>query len=266
VRGKIGRYSKLTQGRDLVNAAAAPELIGEVAKWTVIGVASYTVLTGTLPAVALMFWILVAMQIVPIDYKRAVLMTPAIGAQDPVPGLTGTEVPLRQQRLIGPVDLIVTRERNLMCIDGISGLTATLQQPDLTVREQRLIMADVVVHTIRNLPEEHRFRIGPIRIFGPGQDANQAEFELLLIARDANRPTGKNLPAPRDGRDLMQAGLQDPVLRDLFSCEPGDFPVFWDLRSQLILSELQDRAAMAGHARVGHLTMGRLTIIERQAS
>jgi len=69
VRNRVGRYSKLTQGRDLVNAAAAPELIGEVAKWTVIGVAGYAVLTGTLSPVALMFWILVAMQIVPVDFN-----------------------------------------------------------------------------------------------------------------------------------------------------------------------------------------------------
>lgn len=265
VRGKIGRYTKLTLGLDLVNAGAAPELIGEVAKWTVIGVAGYAVLTGTLPAVALMFWILTAMQVVPMDFKRAVLLAPPIGAHEPVPGLTGTEVPLREQRLVGPVDLSVTRDRQQIRIDGIGALTMTLQQPDLTVREQRLIMANVVVHTIRNLPEEHRFRIGPIRIFGPGQDANQAEFEYLMIAREA-RPAGSKLPALRDARKTMDQGLQDPVLRDLFSCEPGDFPVFWDVRSRLPLSELQDRAEIAGCARVGHLTMGRLTVIERQES
>jgi len=152
-----------------------------------------------------------------------------------------------------------------MRIDGIAPLTMALQQPDLTVREQRLIMADVVAHTIRSLPEEHRFRFGPIRIFGPGQDANQAEFELLMIARDG-QPNGSNLPVLRDARDAMDRGLEDPVLRDLISCEPGDFPVFWDVRSRLPLSDLQERADMAGCARVGHLTMGRLTVIERQGT
>lgn len=262
VRNKIGRYSKLTQGRDLVNAGAAPELIGEVAKWTVIGVAGYSVLAGSLPAVGLMFWILAAMQIVPIDFKRAVLLAPSLSAQDVVPGLTGTEVPLRQQRLIGEVDLNVTRDQRQIRIDGIGPLTMTLHQPDLTVREQRLIMADVVSHAIRNLPPEHRFKIGPIRIFGPGQDANQLEFEHLMIARES-RPKS-NLPTLRDGRKTMDSGLQDPVLRDLISCEPGDFPVFWDVRSRLPLSDLQDRADAAGCGRVAHLTMGRLTVIERQ--
>ena len=265
VRGKVGRYSKLTQGRDLINAAAAPELIGEMAKWTVMGVAGYAVLTGTLAPVALMFWILTAMQIVPMDFKRVALLTPAMGTHDPVPGLTGTEVPLREQRIIGPVDLSVTRDRHLITIDGISPLTMSLQQPDLTVREQRLILADVVSHAIRNLPVEHRFPIGPIRIFGPGQDANQAEFEHLIIAREAQL-AGTNLPALRDGRKTMDEGLKDPVLRDLFSCEVGDFPVFWDVRSHLPLSNLQDRAETAGCALVGHLTMGRLTVIERQDS
>jgi len=264
VRKGIGRYSKLTQGKDLINAGAAPELIGEVAKWTVIGFAGYMVLTGALPAVALMFWILTAMQIVPMDFKRAVILAPVIGAQDPVPGLTGHEVELRHQRLIGPVDLTVSRSNRQIRIDGIASLTMTLQQPDLTVREQRLIQADVVSHAIKNLPEEHRFRFGPIRIFGPGQDASQADFEHLMIAKEA-RPS-KNLPVPLDGRKTMEQGVQDPVLRDLHSCEPGDFPVFWDARTRIDLSDLQDRADAAGCARVGHLTMTRLTVIEREGS
>ncbi|MCF6231691.1 MAG: cysteine peptidase family C39 domain-containing protein [Rhodobacteraceae bacterium] len=261
VKGKIGRYSKLTQGRDLINGGAAPELIGEVAKWTVIGVAGYAVLTGTLPAVALMFWILTAMQIVPIDFRRASLLTPDFGAHDPIPGLTGTEVELRRQKVIGPVELSVTRERNQMRIDGLAPLTMTLQQPDLTVREQRLIMADVVAHTIRNLPEEDRVAIGPIRIFGPGQGALQAEFEHLIITRE-QQPKG-NLPVVRDGRKTMDSTLSDPVLRDLISCEPGDFPVFWDVRSRLAISDLEARADIANCPLVGHLTMGRLTLIAK---
>lgn len=264
VRKGIGRYTKLTQGKDLINAGAAPELIGEVAKWTVIGFAGYMVLTGALPAVALMFWILTAMQIVPMDFKRAVILSPVIGAQDPVPDLTGREVELRHQRLIGPVDLTVSRSNREIRIDGIASLTMTLQQPDLTVREQRLIQADVVAHAIRNLPDEHRFRFGPIRIFGPGQDASQADFEQLMIAKEA-RPTG-NLPVPLDGRKTMEEGIQDPVLRDLHSCGPGDFPVFWDVRSRIGLADLQDRADAVGCLRVGHLTMTRLTVIEREAS
>ncbi len=262
VKGKIGRYSKLTQGRDLINGGAAPELIGEVAKWTVIGVAGYAVLTGTLPAVALMFWILTAMQIVPIDFRRANLLTPGFGAHDPMPGLTGTEVELRRQKVIGPVELSVTRERNQMRIDGLAPLTMTLQQPDLTVREQRLIMADVVAHTIRNLPEEDRVAIGTIRIFGPGQGALQAEFEHLIISREHKQPKG-NLPVVRDGRKTMDSTLSDPVLRDLISCEPGDFPVFWDVRSRMAISDLEARADTANCALVGHLTMSRLTLIAK---
>jgi len=262
VKGKIGRYSKLTQGRDLINGGAAPELIGEVAKWTIIGVAGYSVLTGLLPAVALMFWILTAMQIVPIDFRRATLLTPGFGAHDPMPGLTGTEVELRRQKVIGPVELSVTREQNKMRIDGLAPLTMTLQQPDLTVREQRLIMADVVAHTIRNLPEEDRVAIGPIRIFGPGQGALQAEFEHLIITREQKQPKG-NLPVVRDGRKTMDSTLSDPVLRDLISCEPGDFPVFWDVRSRLAISDLESRADTANCTLVGHLTMGRLTLIAK---
>jgi len=262
VKGKIGRYSKLTQGRDLINGGAAPELIGEVAKWTVIGVAGYSVLTGTLPAVALMFWILTAMQIVPIDFRRANLLTPGFGDRDPIPGLTGTEVELRRQKVIGPVELTVTREQNQMRIDGLAPLTMTLQQPDLTVREQRLIMADVVAHTIRNLPEEDRVAIGPIRIFGPGQGALQAEFEHLIITREQQLPKSK-LPVVRNGRKTMDSTLSDPVLRDLISCEPGDFPVFWDVRSRMEISDLESRASTANCTLVGHLTMGRLTLIAK---
>lgn len=265
VRGKYGRYSKLTQGQSLINVAAASELIGEVAKWSVIGVAGYTVLDGALPPVALMFWILTAMQIVPIDFKRAVVLTPTNETNETVPGLTGSEVPLRQQRLIGPVDLSVTRTPDLIKIDGIAPLTMTLQQPDLTVREQRLIMADVVAHTLKNLPEDQRIDVGPIRIFGPGQNANQAEYEYLQIARESRSNT-KDLPALRARGKTADGELPNPVMRNLISCEPGDFPVFWDLRSVLAVSDLQETAAIAGCPKVGHLTMGRLTVIERSQS
>jgi|GEM_PF-6096889 len=265
VRGKYGRYSKLTQGHSLFNVAAACELIGELAKWSVIGVSGYMVLIGALPPVALMFWILTAMQIVPFDFKRAVLLTPPNGAKELVPSLTGIEVPLRQQRLIGPVDLKVTRSPDLILIDGIAPLTMTLQQPDLTVREQRLIMADVVSHALRNLPEEHQINVGPIRIFGPGQDTNQAEYDYLMISRES-RTKSKDLPALRAKTKTQDGGVPDPVMRNLISCDPGDFPVFWDLRSKLAVKDLRERAAVAGCAKVGHLTMGRLTVIERMQS
>ncbi|MCA0873307.1 hypothetical protein LCL97_20950 [Seohaeicola saemankumensis] len=262
VRGNIGRYSKLTHGNDLINSAAGPELIGEFAKWSVIGFAGMSVLTGSLPAVALMFWILTGMQIVPIDFRKAMVLAPVFSAREPVPALTGSEVPLRRQKVVGTVDLKATRTRQQLRIDGISPLTMTLQQPDLTVREQRLILADIVATAFRNLPEQDRPDIGPIRIFGPGQEASQADFEHLMIAREAT-VAATTLPVPVDTRKTLDSGLQDAVLRDLYSCDPQDFPVFWDVRNKMKLEELQRRIDTVGLARAGHMTMSRLTILER---
>lgn len=261
VRPGIGRYSKLTLGHDMVNAVSAPDLVGELAKWTVIGFAGFSVLFGALPPVALMFWILAAMQIIPSDFRRVMTLAPGLAARQAVSDLTATEVPLRPQRVIGPVDLTVRHERGLILIDGITPLTQSLQQSDLTVREQRLIMADVVRHTLKNLPAEDRVpEIGPIRIFGPGQNASQVDFEHLMIARETN--SGQTLPVRSDTRAALERGAQDLVLRDLHSCEPGDFPVFWDFRERLAVRDLQDRLQDLGMARLGHLTMNRLIVVE----
>lgn len=261
VRDDIGRYSKLSEGSDFLNSMVAPDMVGEVAKWIVIGFAGFSVLLGALPPVALMFWILVGMQIVPVDFRRAPMLAPALGMGAPVSGLTGTEVPLRRQRVLGDADLKVSRSSGLTRIDGLMPLTATLRQPDLTVREQRLIMADVVRLAFKNLPQnEVMDHVGPIRIFGPGQDATQADFEHLMIAKESRND--QNLPVVSDGRKTMDQGLQDPVLRDLHSCEPGDFPVFWDFRERMPVTEIQAKLKDIGLSRAGHLTMKRLTVVE----
>lgn len=262
VQGGIGRYSKLSLGRDLISAVSAPDLIAEIAKWTVIGFAGFSVLLNDLPAVALMFWILASMQIVPNDFRRAMQLAPALAAREPVSALTASEVPLRPQQIVGPVDLTVQQDQpGLTRIDGITPLMRNLQQPDLTVREQRLIMADAVRYTLDSLPVDGALpQIGPIRIFGPGQDANQADFEHLMIARETRQ--GQTLPVPANARKVFQDGAGDRVLRDLHSCEPGDFPVFWDYRERLAVTDLQARLTDLGLTRAGHLTMKRLTLVE----
>ena len=175
--------------------------------------------------------------------------------------LVGAEVPTRRQRVLGTPDLKVRNRDAIVQIDGIASLTATLQQPDLTVREQRLIMADIVRQTIANLAAEDRLdAVGQVRIFGPGQDATQSDFEHLMIAQDAGNKT--NLPAPLNVRDLVDQGQQDPVLRNLFSCSPDDFPVFWDFRKKMAVGEIQKRLVAAGLPSAGHLTMKRLTVIK----
>ncbi|MHA6261775.1 cysteine peptidase family C39 domain-containing protein [Arenibacterium sp. CAU 1754] len=260
VRPGIGRYSKMGQRYSLISGAIAPDLFGELAKWSVIGFAGFSVLLANLPPAALMFWILTAMQLVPIDFRRVQVVSPLLGAQAPVSELLAVEVPLRRQKVVGEVAVKVAQQDNQLRIDGIAPLTATLQQPDLTVREQRLIMADVVRLAIDNMPEQDRPQLGPIRIFGPGQDASQADFEHLMIAQETR--SGETLPVLRDTRKVMDLGLKDPVLRDLHSCAPGDFPVFWDYRGRIPVADIQKRLSDTGLTHAGHLTMKRLTVVK----
>lgn len=261
IRKGIGRYSKLGLGVDILNSLSAPDLFGEIAKWTVIGTAGLAVLIGALPPVALMFWILAAMQIVPLDFRRVMTIAPGLAARKPVSELTASEVPLRRQRVVGQVDLKVQHAGGLTRIEGITPLTRSLQQPDLTVREQRLIMADIVRLTLENLPADERpDHIGAVRIFGPGQDATLADFEHLMIAREAR--AGSTLPVPHNTRAILDKGLEDTLVRDLHSCAPGDFPVFWDFRERLALKDLQSRLKASGIDCAGHLTMRRLTLVE----
>lgn len=260
VQKGTGRYAPLRQGNAVLGAFGGPEVLGEVAKWTVIGFAGFGVLLSSLPPVALMFWILTAMQIVPLDFRKVAALAPALGAHAPVSALTGSEVPLRRQRVIGTADLTLSQSPGLLRVEGIAPLTMTLQQPDLTVREQRLIMADVVRAALESLPEEARPRLGPVRIFGPGQDASPADFEYLMIAREAG--ANSTLPVKQPVRRTLDESLSDPVLRNLHSCAPGDFPVFWDYRDTLAVTDLQARLRQTGLRRAGHLTMSRLTVVE----
>ena len=260
VRKGIGRYTKLVQGYGLLNPVAAPDLSAEVSKWTVIGTAGVMVLYGALPPVAMMFWILTAMQIVPLDFRKVPQIAPALLATTAMPELTASQVPLRRQRVLGPVDVKVSRKPGVLAIDGIAPLTASLQQPDLTVREQRLILADVVRHTLDALPEEDAPAPAPLRIFGPGQEASQSDFEQLMIARDAAR--SDTLPVPQGKSTALDVGMGQPILRDLLSCDRGDLPVFWDVRGQMKVPDLQAHLKGSGIARAGHLTMGRLTLVE----
>lgn len=261
VRKTTGRYSRLVPGYGLFNPTAAPDLVGEAAKWGVIGTAGMMVIWASLPPVALMFWILTAMQIVPIDFRKLPQIAPALAGNESVPVLTAAEVPLRRQKVVGEVAVKVSRKDGQMAIDGIGPLTAMLEQPDLTVREQRHIMAEIVARALDALPEPDRPEAGPVRIFGPGQEASQADFEQLMIARDATRnPGDPQLPAKP--QEALADGVNDPVLRDLFSCDARDLPVFWDVRGQMRLPELQARLARSGVKRAGHLTMRRLTLVE----
>jgi len=260
VRGTIGRYSKLSHGRVLLTPVSAPDMIGEGTKWVVIGTAGLLALQGTVSPVALMFWILLAMQIVPVDFRRATVLGPALAARAPVSGLIGTEVHLRRQKVMAETRLEVTGDEGVTRIDGLQPLTMTLQQPDLTVREQRQILADIVRQTLDGLTADQRPPAGPVRLFGPGQDASQADYEYLMIARET-RGNGM-LPAPADLRAELLAGRKDAILRDLYSCAPGDFPVFWDVRGRLEPQAIRDRLRQAGVERAGHLTMTSLTVVE----
>ncbi|MEX0340050.1 MAG: cysteine peptidase family C39 domain-containing protein [Arenibacterium sp.] len=260
VRKGVGRYSKLSQSTYVPNATTFPETMGETAKWSVIGFAGFSVLLADLPPVALMFWILTAMQIVPLDFRRAKVLMPMFTASPAVSGMMGADVPMRTQRILSDVSVKVSGKDNILRIEGIKPLTETLQQPDLTVREQRVIMADIVQLAVGNMPEESRPNLGPIRIFGPGQDATQSDFEHLLIAQDPK--DGTTLPAPIETRRLIEQGSKDAVLRDLHSCAPGDFPVFWDFRNKMGIEELQARLKDSGVAQAAHLTMNRLTLVK----
>lgn len=260
LRPGIGRYSKLGQGHSPLNATVASELFGECSKWLVIGTAGFSVLLADLSPVALMFWILTGMQIVPLDFKRAKTLAPILKSQQLVSPMTTTEVPLRNQTVGGPVDLKISRSNGIMRIKGIEPLTATLQQRDLTVREQRLILADIVRHTFLSLAPSKRPKTGPIRIFASGHEATQSDFEYLMISRESD--VSETLPAIREGRKTVADAATNRFVRDLHSCDYGDFPVFWDFRGQIKLEQLQDHLRDSGLAKAGHLTLTRMSVIE----
>ena len=195
-----------------------------------------------------------------LDFRRIRTLLPLLGAQGGVSSLVASEVPLRDQKSVGTkLALSLVNEGMLLRVEGITPLTASLRQPDLTLREQRLIMADIVRQTLMYMPVDQRLDPGTIRIFGPGQDASLAEFEHVMIAQEARIDTA--LPVQKAKDDLIAIGKQDPVLRDLQSCAPGDFPVFWDFRDRLLPRDLEAPLRGAGLDYAAHLTMTRLTLV-----
>merc|ERR1711924_213217 len=133
VRKGVGRYSRLSAKLGLPGGVVAPDLMGEVAKWTVIGFAGFGVLFWGLPPVALMFWILTGMQIVPQDFKRGAVLSPALGGQQAISPLVAAEVPMRGQAVPETAKVRITEAPALLRIDNIAALTEALHQPDLTV-------------------------------------------------------------------------------------------------------------------------------------
>lgn len=257
VRAGQGRYSPIAQSRHLPSLQSAQMLFGEVGKWSVIGIAGYGALATGLPAPVMMFWILLAMQLVPADFRAAPALAQGFAPAQCVSPLLGAEAPLRDRRVSREVILTATREKGLVVVDGILPLTKALQHPDLTVREQRLILADVVRRAVASLPESDRDRLGAIRLFGPGQDVSQADFETLALA-DQLKPVA-TLPVPADDAAAAQNG---PIDRAMQSCGAQDFPVFWDVRNEIALADLRGSIARARAPRAGHLSMTRLTLVE----
>lgn len=261
VRKNEGKYTKLSRGRVFLHSKSASMLMGDAAKWTLIGTAGYGVLTGGVPTPVMMFWVLMGMQIIPTDFRAIPALAEAFAPKVPISPLLGTEASLREQKIVGDVPLKLGKAEGLVRIDGIAPLTQALQNPDLTIREQRLILADVVRNAIRALPENERKAIGVVRLFGPGQDVTEADFENIALADEVRR--GPQLPAKR-GR-IKDDGRSDPVRRAMKSCGPNDFPVFWDVRNQMKLDELRKRVVHGPVKRAGHLSMSRLTVIKEEA-
>ncbi|MDA9208536.1 hypothetical protein N9O61_06615, partial [Octadecabacter sp.] len=108
--------------------------------------------------------------------------------------------------------------------------------------------------------QSKRPKTGPVRIFASGHEATRSDFEFLMISRETR--SSKTLPAIKnDSKNIMDGGA-DRLVRDLQSCAPEDFPVFWDFRSQIKLEDLQARLRDTGLAKAGHLTLERLTVVE----
>lgn len=259
VRKNEGKYTQLSRGRLMLNSKTAPMLLGEISKWTLIGIAGYGVLASGLPTPVMMFWVLMAMQIVPTDLRTMPALAQAFAPKVPISPLLGSESMLRVQKMVGDVPLKLKRRDGLILIEGITPLTEPLQHSNLTIRELRLVLADIVKKAVVALPENERSQIGAVRLFGPGQYVTESDFENIALDEEVRQ--GTRLPVKRSSK-VQDDGRGDPLRRAMRSCGPDDFPVFWDLRNKMKLDELRSGLRAGPVKRAGHLSMSRLTVIE----
>lgn len=255
-----GRYAPLAGSSYLYGEVAAVSMAGEAAKWTVIGAAGLDMLVQGMPDPVLLFWVLMAMQLVPLDFRSVPVLAQAFVPAQPVSPLIGTEAPLRDRRAETVPTLMARSKKGHLVIEGINPLTDALRHPDLTVREQRLILSEVINQAVAAIPNrDARLAMANPRLFGPGQDVTEADFEALSLAEDVR--TGTLLPVTRE-RAAIEHEPTDPIVRAMKSCGPEDFPVFWDVREQIKIDDLRAHAKRADAKRIGHLSMTRLTVIE----
>lgn len=261
VRGTSGRYTRLFASHPVFGTVSASEICGELAKWAVILIAGLGVLWGEVQAPSLVFWVLFAMQSAATDFRLVAQFSTMFGAPRVVPDLIGTIVESRNPRDGEVMQPQVTHADGITVVDGISPLTRVLQQPDLTVLEQRRVMAKVVKEIAPALGDMDAATVNNVMIFGPGHEATSVDFEfcndLAANRNDLDHRTKESLPA------IVGEDVQRHVERALLMCGTSDFPIFWDVHSRIAISELADQVSTTQLQAVGHLTLKKFTFVKR---
>ncbi len=249
-----GRYSRLSQGRLLAHPKGAADFLAECGKWGLIAAAGLQTIAGTIVPMALLFWVLTGILLVQRDFGE-VLRLALDRAHTNANMILTAPAPVRPQRVLPVAGLQVNRHKEGLVVTGIAPLTRMLEQPDLTVREQRLILAQVVGQAVDALQPEERGRLGPLRLFGTGHDVSGQQSQQISLMQQVSN--AKELP-----KTLNAAADLGRIGRALVACEHDDFPVFWDATNALSVRRLADELQKSNRSRVGHLTMDRLVVLE----
>lgn len=251
-------FVPLSELRSIVNPAVLKAYGTELMKWLLIGFAGLAFIVGSTTPVMLMFWVLVALQLIRTDFQATESLKSFVKLSDVLPDhvVSATDIrrpPLPSSRHITalPAPDRIGAER-IIRVEDLDDLTAQLQESGLSIKEQRHICHEVVCQATLGLPESLQQRLGPTRIFGFGPEVTDSDLQHM--------PRQAILA---EGAVVDQGMMQNIILqRSLFSCEKGDFPVFWDLRGQITPNGLSACLEEAGHSAAAVLTSNSLTVVQ----
>ena len=285
------QYRRLTQVVGALHPQTLTIVLAEITKWAVIGVSGLTLLTGRLTDVSTVFWVLTAILLIPRDFRLAVTAASGlVWTRDDVFSSTFFQgVPPRSRSTIADLRVEVERDRAVTRVSGIGRLTAALNQSDLTVSEQRRMIADAVIFTLGNLTEVSCPDRRALRIFGLGALVSEAEVEQIALENSLRGlPSGDMLSRAKKALGVATTdGVveSDPQVRTvtgskrphqwtsatldhgqiylaLSVCNTDDFPVFWDMHLTIDPDTFYTLVQDTGIKRATLMTTDCFTLVE----
>lgn len=235
-------------------------LVAECFKWGCIFYAGILTIHGEITDFELLFWILFSLQIVTFDFsnifkldsvfKDNALLSSTLFSETQVSPKTKFQKELRDQ-------VNVSKIEGGWVFLGIRGLMASLEEPQLTGKEQRQICINVIEELIRDIrfSNQKKIRLFNInsRLEITGSDLTFDPKFMLKNDQETRSELSERMTKNLEINNLISSSLS--------FCDDDDFPIFFDPNQKIDFSDLSNFIAKNDISTVGVLTMNTLSIL-----